>query len=240
MSVSGDIAVVGACGTDDNGTDSGSAYVFNRKGLSWARTAKLLPSDGAAGDCFGVSVSISGDTILVGADCDDDGGTDSGSVYVFSSPGTGWVGTLNEDAKLLASDAAADDHFGAAVSVSGDTIVVGAELDDDSGADSGSAYVFTEPVGGWAGTLNESAKLLASDAAADDHFGAAVSASGDTIVVGADLDDDSGADSGSAYVFTEPVGGWAGTLNENANYWPATAPRETSLGHRFASPATRS
>ena len=216
VSISGDTAVVGACGIDDNGADSGAAYVFDRTGLGWARVAKLLPSDGAAGDCFGVSVSISGNTIVVGADCDDDLGTNSGSAYVFTEPGGGWAGTLNEDAKLFAGDASADDHFGAAVSVSGDTIVVGAELDDDSGADSGSAYVFTEPVGGWAGTLNENAKLLAGDGAAGDQFGSAVSVSDDTVVIGAPSDDDNGTDSGSAYVFTEPSGGWAGTLNENA------------------------
>ncbi len=79
VSISGDYAVVGAYIDDDNGDSSGSAYVFKRTGTSWAQEAKLLPSDGAAGDNFGFSVSISGDYAVVGAQTDDDNGDDSGS-----------------------------------------------------------------------------------------------------------------------------------------------------------------
>ena len=78
VSISGDYAIVGAKG--DDGT--GSAYVFKRTGTSWAQEAKLLASDGAAGDLFGWSVSISGDYAVVGAFGDDDNGTNSGSAYV--------------------------------------------------------------------------------------------------------------------------------------------------------------
>ena len=215
LSICGDIVVVGAYGDDDNGTGSGSAYVFQLDGMHWAERAKLMASDGAAGDYFGWSVSISGDTVVVGARGDDDGGSHSGSAYVFVQPPGGWSGTLNEDAKLLASDGAAGDYFGLSVSISGDTVVVGAYA-DDNGYDSGSAYVFVKPGAGWSGTLHENAKLLASDGAGGACFGRSVSISGDTVVVGAFGDNDNDYDSGSAYVFVKPGAGWSGTLHESA------------------------
>ncbi len=197
--------VVGAGEDDDNGDSSGSAYVFYNifmQGWTYNENAKLLPSDGTEDDGFGYSIStLDGDTVVVGASGDDDNGFSSGSAYVFQMPVSGWSGILNEEAKLLASDGATDDAFGHPVSISGDTVVVGALLDDDNGFNSGSAYVFQMPVGGWSGILNEEAKLLASDGAVGDLFGYSVSIFGDKVVVGAPSDDDNGTNSGSTYVF---------------------------------------
>ncbi len=137
VSISGDTAIVGARLNDDVPNDSGSAYVFEKVAGTWTQVAKLTASDAAAGDGFGTSVSISGDTAIVGAVGDGPGG----SAYVFVKPGGGWA-DANEDAKLTASDAAAGDSFGGSVSISGDTVIVGAPLDDDVPNDSGSAYVF--------------------------------------------------------------------------------------------------
>ena len=200
VSVSGDTAVVGAIYDDDNGYNSGSAYVFVRSGSTWSEQAKLTASDGAADDYFGRSVSVSGDTAVVGALGDDDNGSASGSAYVYVRSGTSWT----EQAKLTASDGAADDRFGLSVSVSGDTAVVGAFWDDDNGSDSGSAYVFVRSSGVW----TQRQKLTASDAAAGDSFGCSVSVSADTAVVGAFYDDDNGGDSGSAYVFVRSGSTW--------------------------------
>ena len=229
-SISGNTIVVGAYGDDDHGDNSGSAYVFRRGGVDWVQVAKLVASDGAPNDRFGRSVSICGDTIVVSADGDDDNGGGSGSVYVFVEPVGGWSGTVNEDAKLLPSDAAEDDYFGRSAAVCGDTVVVGAYWDDDNGNQSGSAYVFVRPAGGWLGTLNEDAKLLASDAAAGDWFGHRVSVAGDAVTVGAYRDDDSGNQSGSAYVFVRPAGGWLGTLNEDAKLLASDAAAGDSFG----------
>lgn len=99
---------------------------------------KLTSSDAAAGDTFGISVSVSGDTALIGARLDDDAGSNSGSAYVFERIGGAWM----EVAKLTASDETAGDNFGFTVSVSGETTLIGALFDDDAGPDSGSAYVF--------------------------------------------------------------------------------------------------
>jgi hypothetical protein len=193
--VSGDTAVAGACGDDDNGSGSGSAYVFVRSSGVWTQEQKLTASDGAASDQFGISISVSGDTAAVGAHRDDDNGDASGSAYVFVRSGTTWT----QEQKLTASDAAGGDHFGVSVSVSGDTAVVGA-----AGSGSGSAYVFVRSGTTWI----EEAKLTASDSAADDQFGCSVSVSGDTAVVGACGDEDNGTGSGSAYVFVRSGTTW--------------------------------
>lgn len=197
VSVSGDTVVVGADRDDDGGTDSGSAYVFKRSGTIWILQTKLTASDAAAGDSFGYSVAISGDTVIVGAHQNDDGGSNSGSAYVFTRNGNSW----SEQAKLIAPDDAASDQFGISVSVSGDTVVIGADQDDDGGSNSGSAYVFTRSGSHW----TQQQKLTALDAAAGDQLGRSVSVSGDTIVAGAYQDD---AARGSAYVFTRSGSTW--------------------------------
>ena len=134
IALSGDVAVVGAYGDDDDGTDSGSAYLFDT--TTGEQIAKLLPNDGAAHDWFGLNVAISGDTAIVGAYGDGDNGTNSGSAYLFDTI------TGEQIAKLLPNDGAASDLFGSSIAISGDTAIVGAYLDDDNGTDSGSAYVF--------------------------------------------------------------------------------------------------
>ena len=144
VSVSGDTAVIGAPDDDDDGSNSGSAYVFVRSGNSWTQQEKLTASDAAANDNFGFAVSVSVDTAVIGAYRDDDAGSTSGSAYVFVRSGSSWT----EQQKLTAGDAAAGDSFGFAVSVSGDTAVIGARNDDDDGSNSGSAYVFVRS-GSW-------------------------------------------------------------------------------------------
>jgi len=202
VSISGDTLIIGAHENDDNGTNSGSAYVFerNQDGVdSWGQVAKLTASDAAMGDEFGYSVSISGDTLVVGAHDNDDDGTNSGSAYVFER-NEGGADSWGQVAKLTASDAASGDLFGYSVSISGDTLVIGAHDNDDNGTESGSAYVFERNQGG-ADSWGQVAKLTASDAASGDWFGYSVSISGDTLVAGAWGDDDNGLSSGSAYVF---------------------------------------
>ncbi len=203
VSVSGDRVVVGAHGADDGGTDSGSAYVYDWDGSAWVQTDKLTASDAATNDYFSISVSVSGDRVAVGAWGNDDGGTDSGSAYVFDWDGTNWI----EQPKLTASDAAGDDRFGNSVSLSGDRVVVGARGNDDDGTDSGSAYVYEWDGANWI----EQPKLTASDAAGDDRFGSSVSVSSDRVAVGALGDDDGGTDSGSIYVYEWDGSGWVET-----------------------------
>ena len=91
VAVAGDTAVVGAQFDDDNGSRSGSAYVFHYDGTAWVEEAKLMPLDAAADDVFGNSVAVAGDTAVVGARLDDDNGSSSEVAYVFHYDGTAWV-----------------------------------------------------------------------------------------------------------------------------------------------------
>ncbi|WOO43520.1 InlB B-repeat-containing protein [Rubellicoccus peritrichatus] len=200
LDVCEDTVVVGVPDNDDHGDRSGSAYVFTRSGDVWTEQAKLTASDAVEYDLFGNTVSVSGDTLVVGAPGDDDGADASGSAYVFTRTDQVWT----EQAKLTSSDAAERDYFGQSVSISGDTIISGAYFDDDDGDGSGSAYIFRRSGDVW----TEEVKLTASDAAVRDFFGFSVDISGDTAVVGAYVDDDNGDGSGSAYLFHYSEGVW--------------------------------
>jgi len=193
VALDGDYAIVGAHFDDDDGSNSGSAYVYRRDGLKWVQEDKLHASDAAAGDKFGNTVAISGDYAIVGAPSNADAGTDSGSAYVFKRSGTTWT----EEAKLVASDAATDDKFGDAVAIEGDFALVGARGDDDNGSVSGSVYVFQRSGTDWI----EQPKLTPADGAMGDYFGHSIGISGSYAIIGSHGDDDGAADAGSAYVF---------------------------------------
>ena len=196
VSISGDAMVIGAWGDDDNSYNSGSAYIFRFDGEQWIEEAKLLASDGAYADHFGESVSISGDTVLIGAHADTDNGFESGSAYVYRFDGSGWV----EEAKLLASDGEANARFGYSVSVSDNTAVIGAK----SGDWSASAYVYQFDESEWV----EGTKLLVGDGVAGNWFGNTISISGNTVVIGAWGEDGSDSNCGSAYVYRSDGSGW--------------------------------
>ena len=183
VGLSGDYAIVGALDDDDNGDISGSAYLFNAS--TGSQLFKLTACDGAAGDEFGISVGISGNRAVVGADLNDDAGSASGSAYLYD------VATGNQIIKLTASDADAGDQFGRAVAISGNIAIVGAQYNDDAGTRSGSAYLFNVNTG------SELFKLVASGATAEDEFGMSVGISGDTAIVGA---------GGAAYLFDVTTG----------------------------------
>jgi len=194
VSLSGDTALVGAPYHDNQGPNSGLATVFVRSGTVWSRQTNLPPSDAASGDWLGKGVSLSGDTALVGASGDDDAGSNSGSAYVFVRTGMAW----SQEAKLTASDGAANDRFGRAVALSGDTALVGAYGDDDAGSESGSAYVFVRSGTVW----SQQAKLRASDAGSWARFGESVSLFGETALIGAPSHN-------RAYVFARTFTTWS-------------------------------
>ena len=148
----------------------------NDGGVEYLQRAKLTADDGAAQDNFGNSVSIDGDTMVIGAYFDDDKGSDSGSAYVYTRDTAGDLASnWTQVAKLTADDGAAGYLFGYSVSIDGSTVVIGAHYDDDKGSASGSAYVFTrDTAGDLASGWTQRAKLTAGDGAADDYFGYSV------------------------------------------------------------------
>ena len=200
VAIEGDTIVAGAY-RDDVGPNAGqgSAYTFARTGpAARSETAKLTASDGAASDWLGLAVAIEGDTIVAGAYLDDIAAdADQGSAYTFARTGPA---ARSETAKLTATDGAPDDGLGNSVAIEGDAIVVGAYLDDvGADADQGSAYTFarTGPA-----ARSETAKLTATDGAADDGLGSSVAIEGDAIVAGAHLANvGANSDQGSAYTF---------------------------------------
>jgi hypothetical protein len=244
IAMSGDTIVVGAPG-------AGAAYVFVKPTSGWAnmtQTAELTPSDGALALDFGFSVGISGNTIVVGSYSHNaayvftqpDGGWKSmtetavlsntngvatlfgewvaidgntiavsepktfsyrGRVQIFTEPAGGWV-SATPTGSIIASDTTAGSNFGASLSVSGSTIVVGAYGNNDS---TGAAYVFVEPAAGWSGSHSQKAELTASDGRAQDLFGVAAAINGNAIAVGAQFKK---KPTGAAYVFVEPASGW--------------------------------
>ncbi len=220
VAVAGDVVVIGVSGDDDSGTSSGSAYVFRHVGGEWIEEDKLLASDGADQDSFGVDVAATNDRIVVGA-CWNDGG--KGAVYVFEWDGVAWA----ETAKLTAPDATRWHYFGSGVGVAEDTILVGAYGADGSGA----AYVFTYDGMAW----TQSAKLTPVTET-EDRFGmfVALNEEGTTAVVGAPRDDtacpgDEYCDSGALYVFaTDPAR--TGPWQEVAKLVPAHSNEGDELG----------
>lgn len=249
LAVSGDTLVVGAPGessnattingdqADDSATGAGAAYVFVRSGGVWVQQAYLKAANAQAGDFFGTSVAIWGDTIVVGANGEDgssvgvngngadNGASSAGATYVFTRTGAMW----SQQAYLKASNPDANDQFGRSVAIAGDTVIVGATGEDSnasgvngSQADntltgSGAAYVFGRSGTTW----TQSAYLKAHNPGASDVFGYSVAAHGDTVVVGAYQEDSAatsvngnGADNtateaGAAYVFVNTSGVWS-------------------------------
>src|SRR5437660_2404787 len=168
---------------------------------TFTQAAELSASDGAAGDQFGFSVGISGDTVVVGAQRAAAGAnTQTGAAYIFER-NQGGADTWGQVKKLIASDGVQGDSFGA-VGIDGDTVVVGAGGKNTS---TGAAYIFERNQGG-AENWGQVKKLTASDGAGSDFFGngGAVGISGDTVVVGA-----FGHNSltGAAYIFERNQGG---------------------------------
>jgi hypothetical protein len=191
VSVSGDTIIIGAPHDDRFGLNIGAAYVFMRTNGVWTEQAKLQASDGVSDNRFGLSVSVDGNTAVIGAPHDYDYAT--GSAYVYVRTGDVWT----EQAKLLTSDGALSDFFGISVSVDDDTAVIGAHADGYYKY-TGSAYVFMRNGDIW----TEQSKLLSSDGASDNRFGLSVSVDGNTAIIGATGDDDNGLYAGAAYVFT--------------------------------------
>lgn len=190
VAMDGNYAVVGATGYN---LGTGCAYVLYYDGNQWLTQAMLMASDGEEDDAFGKSVAISGNTIVVGASGEDDGGYSQGAAYVFTMPFAGWQ-DMTETAKLKPYNGTSSQYFGRSVAIKGDKIVVGAP---SSSSSSGSAYVFTRPAEGWV-DMSQSTKLMLSNGNTGYYLGEHVAMSDEYIVVA--------SEKGGAYIFPVPNG----------------------------------
>ena len=215
VSISGDYAIVGADGHNENGSNTGAAYIFKRIGTDWIQQAKLTASDGAAYDYFGGSVSISGDYAIVGAMGNDEKGSNSGAAYIFEKSVGGWK-NMTETTKLTASGDTQKDHFGISVSISGDYAIVGAD-------NRWRAYIYKKSGTDWI----EQAKLLWGFAPYNLGGVSSVSISEDYAIVG---DRMASNGKGAAFIFVKPAEGWVDgigpkamlTATDGYGSWPNT------------------
>ena len=196
VATSSSVVVVGAPFHNHSSSkpDAGTVYVFERDtGGQWAEVQKLQASDASADARFGTSVSVAGDLMLVGAPFDSESAAAAGAAYIFRSDPTG---SWSEEAKLLAADAALNDHLGISVAAFPSVLCVGAEFHDEVAADSGAVYLFSHDGAQW-----RTDSQLAPAVTKSVHFGAALAGVGNRVLVGAPRDDGGSALSGAAYTY---------------------------------------
>lgn len=209
ISLSGDFVVIGAPGDDDNGVDSGSAYVFRRQGSNWVLDGKLTASDGAADDAFGESVSIDGDIVAVGAATHDTPSSDGGAVYLYRRSGGSW----SQEDKVEAADTGVDKFFGAAVDVEGDELVVGSSGDE-------AVYRFAHAGGNWSQVGKTSAPVAGTAL-----MGFSVARGADFFATGAPLSTGGGVNfSGAANVWCDNPGPTLTSINPTQGVATQTTP----------------
>jgi len=203
VAISGDTIAIGSR-KNDVGTneDQGFVSIFERAGDAWTETEKLTANDGAAGDLFGHSVAMYGDTVVAGAPQVDVGPYASyGAAYVFVRAGNGWT----QQAILKATDGFTSDSFGLTVAIDAETVVVGASRHDVGGnVNQGAAYVFVRQGNHWI----QQAQLTANDGVSYDELGRSVAISGDTILIGSLAGIGANAYQGAAYVFVREGSVW--------------------------------
>jgi hypothetical protein len=194
--VEGDVAAVG----NSPWFEGASVCVFRRSGGTWQEEVRIGPGFGNGVATAGPAVAIDGGTLVAHGNSDGSDGPAGGVVFAFVHDGTAWTrqGTLRTD------DASTEGVFGSSIAISGDTVVVGDDMNDAAATDAGAAYVFVRTDGTW----TKQARLTASDAEAEDYFGSSVAVSGDTIVVGAPAEDEVAYASGAAYVFERSGTTW--------------------------------
>lgn len=219
VAIAGNFAIIGAP-LDNNSfiPDQGSAYIFFYNGINWVQQQKLLASDGAANDQFGIAVSISGNYAVVGAHLDDNAAnTDQGSAYIFFYNGTTWT----QVQKIDHTTGGLGDRFGHSVCIKGNIVIIGAPYDDIGvDAQQGSADVYAFNGSSW--LLKE--RLVATDGLPNDLFGYSVTVEGNYAFAGAPFDDvDANADQGSVYQFFYNGTNWVqqkritNTINQTAD-----------------------
>jgi len=196
--ISGGTVIVGAPREDSKGPDAGAAYTFVSTGAGFSLGKKLFAADTEAGDQLGTSVAMDGVTAVVGAPGEDEAGNNAGAAYVFVRTGGLW----SQQKKLMAGGAGSGDAFGAASSVLGDEVIIGAPTANAAGSDSGAAFTFAR-----AGILwSQTGKLAPQGLKADTRFGGSVALGTKAAVVGASLDDTKVPSGGAAYIFTRQSG----------------------------------
>ena len=171
VSIDNGVAAIGAPFDDDNGANSGAAYLFDVS--TGEQIVKLLPLDDVAGAEFGFSIAINNGIVAVGARADDENGTNAGAAYLFDAS------TGNQLFKLTPNDAEPNDEFGNSIAIDNDIVAVGAWRADEYGDGSGAAYLFDATTG------NQLDKLLPPTGNNYQTFGVSIAMDDGLVVIGA-------------------------------------------------------
>jgi hypothetical protein len=193
VDISGDYAVIGAGGADGGSTDEGAAYVFyrNQGGTdNWGQVVKLVAGDADDSDGFGFAVAIDGDTVIVGADGVDGGGTDEGAAYIFSRD-YGGADAWGQVAKLVSDEPADSNQFGFAVGIGGGIAIVGSPGEAGEGTECGVVYIFSRDLGG-TDAWGQAKAFAPGDTPDYTWLGTAVVTDGTRAVIGSPWDDGAG------------------------------------------------
>ena len=208
VAISGDTIVVGAPRKTVVSEANGVVYIFERNQGgpdNWGFVKKLLDPNMAAYNQFGFGLAIDGDTIVAGAGLEDGGGTNRGASYIFER-NSGGPNNWGNVKTLTAAQPEDFSGFGGHADIDGDTLIIGAFLEDAGGQDYGAAYIFERNKGG-VDNWGQVQKLTASDSQERDWFGSPVTVHGDNIAVGAYMKDGLESHCGAAYVFSRDQGG---------------------------------
>jgi len=196
VSVSGNVIAVGTWKDDDGASNAGAVYMFRHNGTSWVQEQKLVASDASTNSFLGWSVYLDGRTVVAGAFGDSPKGTQSGAAYVWRHDGASW----GHEHKIVPQDGAAYDYFGFSIALDGDNLAVGASVKLTEVLGPGAVYLYRYRNNKW----SKFRKVVPSDGAPQDAFGFHLALKGKLLVTGSWRDDDAGADSGSAYLYTFP------------------------------------
>ena len=199
VAIDRDVAVIGAPYHDGAGDNAGAAYAFQFDG-TWQETQMLLGTDTGAGDRFGASVAVDGNTVASAAEDDRVPVSVGGAVYVYERDGV--VQPWLQTAEIHQDNAQPYDTMGTGLALEGDIIVAGAPGVDDRGAISGAVFVFGRDVGGQ-DNWGQIARLTASDGGEEDRLGTQLGLSGELIAAGAYYHPNY-SERGAVYVFPVP------------------------------------
>lgn len=213
VAIDGDYVVVGAHYDDDNGSITGSAYIFKRTGTNWTQEAKIVPTGVTSNSYLGNSVSIHGDYALIGCRGGNEHGVNSGNAYVYKRNGTNWT----QEALLAPNDGSSNDQFATSVAIYDEYAVLGATNIDIGGTNTGATYIFKRTGNTWA----QEAKIQSSDLNSNARFGGSVSLFEDYALIGA-----RGFFTGKAYIFKRNGTSWI----EEAILTPSDGANEDSFG----------
>ena len=205
VSIEENYAFVSAYRDFENGSASGSLYIFEKLNGKFVQSQKLFPDDGGVEEYFGYSLSSFGEWVITGAHHDSDFGASSGKAYILHLDNGKW----DFFQTLVPNDLSEADEFGKTVDIYGDFAVSCSYLDDDNATNSGSVYIYKKENDSW----NFFQKLQADVPIDHSQFGLALDIYKDKLIVGAPYSKQDEISCGAIYIFEFSGNKWTQTAH---------------------------